>query len=1025
MSSSPLELKNTILRAGAGAGKTWELTERVLKMAQLFREKHQRYPRLIVTTYTRKATQELKERLLLKAMQWQDSELVKFVKSPSQLHISTIHGVLSLFLGQFGSRMGLSPQVNIVDDQKSIVLIKRSIRKLCEADAVFSEKLQSILENISLSDLIQAIETYREALIQYPSLQPYDAFSEEQRIETESKNLLSEFKRVSTELRNLDLTDASLKWCDYVDKSVLTAQNSSSDFWQNFTENLPAVRKSKNLDESWIEIIKELKEKAQSLACWNTSTIFWQQHNQLADCFEYCSKQLISIIYHEKMRKAELTMSDLETFSLKLLSEYPEAGESFSKTCDYWFIDEYQDTSPIQVQILDRLVGKSSRFVVGDPQQSIYLFRGARSEVFDQQESLIKDQGGELLSKTINYRSDSSLLEFFNQLFSKVGTQFRSMQPDPDKIPAKIDQEVAQVLLTENTEKEAALVRCQELLAAGVPAEEICILSRGNEDLDQIAILAKKYQIPVQRHSSGKFYERREIIDACSLLRFLCNPHDNKNLILLLRTPYFLVSDQLIYEWSQSAGKSYWNLFKQKEHPSIANLKQAVQDLRVQGLGFVWKNLLITSGFFQNAEIVDPSGQKEANLWKLIHMIQTAERQVGFSHLEFLNEVQISADNTEDKSDGDSVPVVAPAKIHLMTVHASKGLQFSHIVYLSLGKTRSTENADFFMFDEKEMKWTLSIHHPDDGKKCASILGDQILRQTNKRAEAEVERIFYVALTRAKKTVTITFPEKPKKNTLAASWPLSATEGSFQEGLCTYTVRKQEWCPVLKEESQNSSMLAMSRFSRIIPKRRSIVSVTSLLTDAEVGKLSGSLGSGNFESKTESIKKALTGVSLHRLFENIKYYGMQNSAFQWQELLSDLTDQERTALEYLAKDQDGRWLKLIKNGEVEDGIAVLIDDNLIQGQIDLWGSLSLSDSGSEVWVVDYKSGSEKYQDKAFAQLEIYAWALRSMNKIGIDQKVNLAVIYPLAQKTFVRTAMDFQTQSLNIKKKLETVGTSV
>jgi hypothetical protein len=112
------------------------------------------------------------------------------------------------------------------------------------------------------------------------------------------------------------------------------------------------------------------------------------------------------------------------------------------------------------------------------------------------------------------------------------------------------------------------------------------------------------------------------------------------------------------------------------------------------------------------------------------------------------------------------------------------------------------------------------------------------------------------------------------------------------------------------------------------------------------------------------------------------------------------TPKVQQALEYVANDLDGTWLDVIQSGEVEFGMTVKFDEKLIQGQIDLWGS----GKNGQMWVVDYKTGNPAYQDKAFKQLEIYCWALRKINKIELQQTVNLAVIYPFSKMTLVRTA---------------------
>src|SRR5262245_21441396 len=104
--STPLELKNSMVRAGAGAGKTRGLVDKVIQIYRLSRTRGSD-SRIVLMTFTRKATQELKERLMERAVSERDTELLQFVTDPMRLHISTIHGLLNLFLKQVGHLAGL------------------------------------------------------------------------------------------------------------------------------------------------------------------------------------------------------------------------------------------------------------------------------------------------------------------------------------------------------------------------------------------------------------------------------------------------------------------------------------------------------------------------------------------------------------------------------------------------------------------------------------------------------------------------------------------------------------------------------------------------------------------------------------------------------------------------------------------------------------------------------------------------------------------------------------------------------
>lgn len=1009
MSSAPSELKNQlkniVVRAGAGAGKTTELTQRVLSLAESFKKTHERFPRLMVTTFTRKATQELKERLLKKAMEMEQPELIRFVKSPGRLHISTIHGILSLFLSKYGTVIGLSPRFAILSHKKNQILIKKKIRELCEKNFEFNLSFQTLLESVEFSDLLDGLYQFSVHSHEFENMRPATADDFTRIMQKKSDEMKVLLKQYAQDIRSAGLPEAWQQLASHLEASL----QQKNPNWLKVDDEMPATRKTKEMSEEWSARKKEISKKLQDLSDWSCQPSYWQEHQVLAKDFAYCAVLLSEQVYLEKIRRAELTMQDLEMVSLRLMRQNPDIAKAFAETCDYWFIDEYQDTSPVQVELLRALSQGSSSFIVGDPQQSIYLFRGARSEVFNEQEKRVKEQGGELLEKRINYRSQPELLEFFNHFFTGLSSQFSPMQPKSETCPTGAEP-IAEILIaTENEEEktrdaelEAVIFRCQELIKAGAHPEEVCVLSRDNKDLDQLALLAKKYNLPVQRHSSGKFFERREIMDALSLLKFLCNPHDNKNFVQLLRTPAFFVSDQRIYETAQGAQKSYWQTFKNLEEENIQTLSVALQQARLQGLGMTWRSLLIDKGFFKAAHAMDSSGQREANLWKLVHLIISKERSPGFSHLEFLNSLDLASLSTEEQDQGDGVPVVEPSKVHLMTVHASKGLQFDHIVFSRLGDEGQAARARFYMLDEQSQIWTLTVVDPEEGKKVSSLAGDEILRQENERAYLESDRLLYVAMTRAKCSVSLIMGEKHRSRSWAARWPLEMAEGMHKLEKFSYRVRRERFEPEVQKADLDSSSLLLSAFDFKEFSQRQSTSVTAILESSLKADAKAS-SRAHTEKDVEAINKAISGTEMHRLFESLQYFGLKDSKFDWKQLLPDLTATQKKALEFLTQDKNGFWLDLIRRGEVEEGIAVLKAPHLIQGQIDLWGR----DVQGRPWIVDYKTGSERYKDKAFEQLDIYAWALRKMKKIKEDETVHLAVIYPLSESSYERDAKSF------------------
>lgn len=1014
MSSAPYELVDIVVRAGAGAGKTTELTNRVLTLAENFHAKHGRFPHFVVTTFTRKATQELRERLLHNALEKENQALLDFVKSPSHLHISTIHGVLSLFLSRFGSSVGLSPRLKIVNERNQIFLLKKTLRDLCAKDAALADAFQAVLEDAEFDDVLSALVTYFELYLRFGV--PKRLTKEEilASIAQERKELVQEAHQLSDKI--LQATEDE-KWRALA-QSLATLQL-QSDFG-NFSENLPAVRKNKSIPENVDADKKDFIKKLESMATWNRTADFAEKHETMTAAFEKIASVLCEKLFREKIEKAELSMGDLESFSLALIHRHSETAEHFSQKWDYWLVDEYQDTSPTQVELLKALIGKKKSFVVGDPQQSIYLFRGARSEVFVERENFVQKEGGYCVPKMQNFRSRPELLLFFNDLFTGLSPQFSPMQPTEEKKKEwqhPPEKDVAQiVVLPENkdqtarkfSESQNAVNRCLELESKGVALENICILSRKNDDLEEMALLARKAGLPVQVHAAGQFFERREVVDALALLKFLINPHDNKNLITLLRSPFGYLRDQDILDAVsiKQAGSfvSHWTKVLALKHPRVEELKKLQEGISKKGIGQTWFEGLVTLGFFDFSEKIDSTGRREANLWKLVTLVRAQEKKPGFLYLDFLKSQGVGELDLESAGEGDAVPVVEPRRVNLMTIHASKGLQFDHVIISDLGGRTASSRTEFFNYDEKTGQWTLALPDPHEGTKKTSLFGLQLVEEKREREEQELDRQLYVALTRAKQTVTLISSEKPASASWAARLKIANSEGPQSTDNYTYTVRTHIDPVAVKQEDEWSEQTPQEKWQpenkKAALKPMKTMSVTEILDRQTQEKLPQNIRN---KMSIASVQKAIAGVDIHRVFESIKYHALKDPKFTPESLLPDLNQKEQTALQYLIRDQKGLWLDLIRDGHVEWGFAVLHDQDetksLIQGQIDLWGI----DSQGQAWIVDYKTGSPEALEKALEQLKIYTWALAKMKKLQPTQSVKLAVIYPLAGLTEVRS----------------------
>lgn len=1008
-----------ILRAGAGAGKTTTLIDSFIEYARLFKQTHGRYPKIILTTYTRKATQEIKERLLTKALELEDQELFKYISQKSKVHISTIHGVLSIYLSKYGNKLSLSPEFQILNDNTAKIEARKILRSLI----LSNEDYYQLLNYYEFSQVENALYSFYEKSFYYDQASYISIDEIKVKIEKEILDVLS----ISNDLSQSILTQTEQKsWVQYA--TGLQRLNAISKI-----TDISAIQKE-------LEIFKELNPRIPS---WKSDkpAVAYQTKEQL-DLFNEKIKNLMNnpamnldyLVLHEELNSifyklflefkskllqtkcdsGILTMSDLETLAIKLVKEYPFTASQFANEWDFWMIDEFQDTSPMQVYLLDSLIQERPYFIVGDPQQSIYLFRGARSEVFSKREDLIKNTNGLVLQKMTNYRSQPRLLEFFNYYFTTTSRQFLPMNVDPNKNYGNILDQAIEVLIAEsdssntqdlNTQDEsnsyektaspgvreesspeakAVLFRIQELLCQNISHEKICVLARTNDLLEQVARLAFKFNVPVQVHSSGQFFERPEVQDILTTLKFLTNPHDNYNFLSLLRSPWLRLSDSEIVSFCHSGSQSFWSMALKKidlKNVSSSHPLRVLNDLLIkcEALGIIesLKLFLIQSGFIDFNFNIDPSGRREANVWKVINLLSQELRKHGFNILEFIDQGIQSMES--ESNDGDATPAIEPKRVQLMTVHASKGLQFEQVIVMGLAQDPRPARSELFSLDEESLKWSLSLLDSETQVLVPSLLAKEIQQKKSQKELLEHERVFYVAMTRAKNGITLVWNEKVGKKSWASQWPLQSVAGDYEEDQFAYRVRKATFGPVMIESPLNHKHELKSKYTQMqLDVIESKESVTGQISEQFVK-------SENKQKIIKTIFKANQGTQSHKIFESLKYL----SRDEIMEL--GLSEKDQKAIDFICNNKE--LFNLIQSGYVEWGFTLKNQNVLRQGQIDLWGKFT-----EDYYIIDYKTGSQEFYSQAIEQLKSYADSLKLMQQIPSEKKVHLWVVYAYDEK---------------------------
>ncbi|WP_297943158.1 UvrD-helicase domain-containing protein [uncultured Campylobacter sp.] len=409
---------------------------------------------------------------------------------------------------------------------------------------------------------------------------------------------------------------------------------------------------------------------------------------------------------------------DLLILPYKILNANERLCDEISRRYAYITVDEYQDTNDIQFKLLQKLCTVHENLaVVGDDDQSIYGWRGARIENilnFKDQFSNVK-----FIKLEQNYRSTDEILNAANELIShnknRLGKSLTSMNGGGEKI---------EILHSSEESIEAAKIAeaIKKLLSSGVAPSQIAVLYRVNALSRALEEGLNRAKIPYKMVGGVKFYERAEIKDTIAYLRLVNDEHDDFSMRRIINVPkrgIGKVSLAKLEELSRLRLISLFDAFSEPDAGLSAKAAQALAELKsgiasISALADTIKKIdALEHAFGLKAYYASlPDGaDRVANIDEFLAMLKDeASNKPDFDLAEFLNELSLLSD--QDAIMGDA--------INIMSVHASKGLEFSHLFVIGLEE-------GFF-----------------------PLLGDS-------NDIEEERRLAYVAITRAKRTLTLSF----------------------------------------------------------------------------------------------------------------------------------------------------------------------------------------------------------------------------------------------------------------------------
>ncbi len=432
---------------------------------------------------------------------------------------------------------------------------------------------------------------------------------------------------------------------------------------------------------------------------------------------------------------------DLEAKALKVLRANRETPLMALKMI---LVDEFQDLSPSQWKIISELAqGDGNRlFLVGDPKQSIYGFRGADVRIFDQGTRCVLDAGGETVELTYNFRSSREIVTYLNQvsppLFDGTGVPFTSMESGRNDEP--MGSQARTLFFCEKQLKEEDLL-AEEVgaqIADGVPTDEIAILFRASLRIGAFSDALKLRGIAVRTTQAISALRCPAIVDTMAYFKFLTNPHDDMTCAEFLRSSYVALNESDLEAITLGAGESLFLAWASAKPESIRWV------VRLFSEGHVGVEKALTALFSQSKY-----WPTEEAFWSWVGELPTQAR---------LDEV---VEGWESLKRLDLTPRFAPGSsqtgVTLTTVHGAKGLEYQSVYLVDLARSsppafamiRSDENSVGFRFrGEKE--------------KVSSPEFERLADIAKAREAQESKRLLYVALTRAKNQLTLLLPKDKK-----------------------------------------------------------------------------------------------------------------------------------------------------------------------------------------------------------------------------------------------------------------------
>lgn len=956
--------------ASAGTGKTYQLVEEVYNNYIL---KGISIENLFISTFTEKSAGELKNRIInkLKSELYKGNnvnQLFDNIYKIQESYIGTIHSLCLKIIKTYPEETFITKETKILESFLLDLYFDKSFEEYIKNNQNINETVEFIQDKNNLYKIFKDIYYKRSRIIDIDIKELENKITNQKNDILNIKNsliaLLDDF--INKYYKELIFLKENIFKTDLIKVKKLLEYNRFINIELEHNKTFPRFLKSRNISSEASLIKKSLDKNI-----LNEENKLIEDLENLKSKALYLNYLIVLKEFHnfniilENLKKENdcIDYDDIIIKCINLLKNHSEINQKFQNKFKALFIDEFQDTDNLQLELVKLLSEKSDLIVLGDPKQCIYEWRNAN---LDDYINFIDNDYFETINLDTCYRSNKSLVGFYNYLFTAPKYNFldhlKEIYISEIKANKNEDKDKSINLISSQNEALDILEKIKELIQEGYKYEDIMILFRKNKQANELVHLLKNNSIPFISYLDSDLKNNLEISSVLNLIKLIKYPFDKLNLLAVLKSPIFCFSDLDIYNI-----KDKLDIYEIEE---FKNIKELIDNLDTYSifdiLKFIYKEYKIIEIF----SLYPDSVQKIENLNKLLKMASNFDRN-NFQFRDFIEFLDKNKEETEN--------IILDDKnfIKIMTIHKSKGLEAKVVIIPYLLDKYRDDDSGFHNIDNLMVK----IKNNNRLIAKSSNFDENKVKYKIKCSE---KRLLYVAFTRSKEKLILLANEKEYDNRRSHDSLskeifslIQNIKNTYEENFEEKTLKSIEninyWDNIKNEQkdlSEKIILLENIEKKRIEDYEKSIMnknisSVSQLMKTEKIEDYENN----NVNEYDNYIKtySAELGTLVHKVLESFSFKKDKNLAKE--EILSIINSQKNLVNYNVLNDAKEIILNFLdsKNyNEISDSnilfkelpFTLKENDKYIEGIIDL-----VYEKNNKIIIMDYKTNRIKDKEE--------------------------------------------------------------